>query len=90
MHTEAHVYRGTPVFLDFSKDRKCQKKNQDPRCRKHSTPAQTGPTTKGRLVYGLPTHLHESPVVVHLLGRLEKVAPVSPHGRMLLCDNGCA
>lgn len=38
----------------------------------------------------LPTHLHESPVVVHLLGRLEKVAPVGPHGRMLFCDNGCA
>lgn len=38
----------------------------------------------------LLTHLHESPVVVHLLGSLEKVAPISPHGCMLFRDDGCA
>ena len=38
----------------------------------------------------LRTHLHEHPVAVHLLGSLEKVAPVSPHGRMFFCDDGCA
>lgn len=34
------------------------------------------------------THLHEGPIVVHLLAGLEEVAAVCPHGRMLLCHYG--
>lgn len=54
------------------------------------TPAQTMPVALGGWSLLLPTHLHEGPVVVHLLGSLEKVAPIRPHGRVLLRDDSCA
>lgn len=36
------------------------------------------------------THLHQGPVVVHLLAGLEEVPAVGPHGGVLLCDDRCA
>lgn len=36
------------------------------------------------------THLHQSPVVVHLLTGLQEVASVCPHGGVLLRHDGCA
>lgn len=42
--------------------------------------------SQNKLVF---THLHQSPVVVHLLAGLEEVPPIGPHGGVLLCDDGC-
>lgn len=46
--------------------------------------------TKVGMATSLPTHPHERPVAVHLLGSLEKIAPIRPHGCMVFCDDGCA
>ena len=41
------------------------------------------------LFFFILTHLHEAPVVVHLLTGLEEISPISPHCSVLLCDDGC-